>query len=637
LFAFPDGSSGAEEIVPAGEAPFIGVNAPGDAYTDAYDAAHPDAPCAWIDDVWHYRCGVPDEAGGGGYFLDKIAVADVDADGVDDALLTFLWRSVVYPGAALGVPSYDTWYNPQDDGGYCHSGRHYGLSVLAQADADAPLETLDLAGLPVGAFSDIYQNVSRNVAVIDAAEGAGGVGRSLLWNEPHHTMIPYCGQPDLYEADVHVPGDGRIVDAGGITTHLLFDEWDQRTSPGPCADYDYACYQAQLLGQGGAWRIRAVDALTGATALSVEDAYAWDVLADGEDRWVVFSAAADTFNVGSESYDPPTGGDRRPPFDQVVQLRPDLSIGRLDLDAGGLTDVVTLPVDAAPLLLYREWQSTSGAHSSNSPAVALLAVPDPRGGPPAFAVRTASGIALVAREDGAWQIVAEYSPAGALPGDWGPVIDDGFDDGDLATNTGGVGGGFTEVSDYTDGVVEEVDGALTATDLRYWWAGARSLDRFDPVGVEVIVDIAGVDRDIVAEDGAPADARTRSVFGLVDEAASELYGAGGTGLYVEVGVDPGGSADVALVGASYERPLAATSFASWAGDRPLTLRLRTDADGWHLWSSEPFADGSMGRSGTWHGAGGYDLTAASSVALSIGHQFESVLRLDRVQVVDLGD
>jgi hypothetical protein len=655
LYGFPDGSDQGVDLsadptvidpsAPWAATPFPGVDLPGDAYTDLYDAFNPDAPCEWIAEVWHYRCGVPDDGAATGYSLDKVAVADIDGDGVEDALSTFLWRSVVWPGrphgelAFLGAPDYDEYYNPQDDGGYCHSGRRYGYAVTTQVDGDTPLETLEIAGAPVGTFADYNQEASYNVALIDADDSGGRLLRGVVWNHALGTMIPGCGQEEIYDGAMHVPGEGHVSDAGGVTTHLFMNRFYVDTIPGICPDGDYACYIDQLMEMSGAWSFVVLDALTGDTVFEDDDTYVWDTLTDPDtgDIWVLYSAQADRFNVGTESWDFVTDGVRSLTPDVVPQLRADLAVARLDLDAGDLVDVTLLGGDYAPYLLAQQLQSLGGASASNFSVKRLLTVPSPSGGPPAFAVHGEDGITLVARVADRWVPVADYSVAGDPAGTWAVLVDDAFDDGDIGANPDGIGGGFVDES-YGVQDATEADGALLLHDPQYLYAGVRSVDRWDPIGVEVRIDIAAVDTDVVTTDGAPGDQATRTVVGLVDDAAGVFFGAGGQGIYVELATVLGAprTGTVAIRGADYAVLLAPVAIPDWDGNAPITLVLRTDADGWHLRASEAFSDGTMGRSGTWYGTSAVLFPDVAEVGLVIAHQFESTVRVDAVRVSDLG-
>lgn len=654
LYYFPDGDDGGVElsadpsvIDPAAawaDTPFPGVDLPGDAYTDLYNGFNPDAPCEWIVEVSHYRCGVPDDLESRGYSLDKLAVADVDADGVEDATSTFLWRSVVWPGrphgdlAALGAPDYDEYFNPQEDGSYCHSGRRYGYAVTTQVDADAPLETLEIGGTPVGNFSDIYQNVAYHVALIDADDTTGRLLRGAAWNHPLGTMIPSCGGEEQYDGAVHVPGEGRLEDDTGRTTALLLNRFDVDAIPAACNDYDYTCYLSQFLNMRGAWSFVVLDSQTGDTLLEQANTYVWDTLADPAtgDIWVVYSAQADRFNVGTESWDPWLDGVRTLPTDVVPQLRSDLVVARLDLDTGELVDPTLLGGARAPYLLAHQLQSWGGAFASNFSMQRVLAVPDPAGGPPAFAVHEADGVRLIARVDGTWADVATYSVAGAPAATWSVLVDDTFDDGDIGTNTG-IGSGFVDAS-YDVEEVTEADGALLLHDPLYLYAGVRSVDRWEPMGVEVQIDIAAIDTDVVTTDGQPGDQPTRTVVGLVDDEAGVFFGDGGRGVYVELATAVGAprTGTLGIRAADYAELLAPVSLLEWDGTTPITLTFRTDADGWHLRSSEPFSDGSMGRSDTWFGTTAVDFPSVPEVGLVIAHQFESTARVTGVRVGAVG-
>ncbi len=412
LFHFPDDDTGAVElsadpdIIDSAQAyaavPFPGADLPGDEYTSLFSAFNWDLDaCEEISEVSHYRCGVPDETGGGGYFLDKIAVGDLDGDGVDDAHMSFLWRSVVYPGrpkgqeAWLGAPQLDVYYNPQGDDSDCHSGRHYGLSVLAQLDDDAHLEVLDLAGTPVDNFVDIYQNVSRNLAVQDAGPHGSlpSATRSLSWNQPFGTMIPVCPGEQLdhrlYDGVLHIPSDGRLEDAEGITRWMHANVFSQTSTATECPQNDVDCYTAQLQAMEGSWSWRLLDASDGSTVFEQSEGYVWDVLEDpsGGDPWVVITTGADAFNLGAVSFE-----------DTSPASRTDLAVARLDLDAGELVDMALVDASVKPLLLYEHWQARAGTHTMNFTPLRLAIAPDGDGGLPAFVVRTEEGYGVVSHD-----------------------------------------------------------------------------------------------------------------------------------------------------------------------------------------------------------------------------------------------
>src|SRR5262249_60277889 len=94
-----------------------------------------------------------------------------DSEGVDDAMMVWFWKTVVYPGRPrgradlLGGPQYDAYYNPQGGSTLCGRGRHYGLTALATIGGSPYLSQIDIGGTPVGNFGDNAQNVPRHIAV----------------------------------------------------------------------------------------------------------------------------------------------------------------------------------------------------------------------------------------------------------------------------------------------------------------------------------------------------------------------------------------------------------------------------------------------------------------------------------------
>jgi hypothetical protein len=434
LYFFPDGSPSAVEISadprvilpsqPYSAYPFPGVDLPLDAsmppdpYTFIYDGFNADLhPCAHITEAYPGGCGVPspDPTVGGGYFLDKLAIGDIDADGVEDALMTFLWRSVVYPGVPkgssdpryLGAPQYDSYYNPQEDGGGCHSGRHYGPSFLVEIDDDPYLETVDLAGVYVGRFNDFYQNVSRNVAVVDTLPDPAGlptVVREVLWNLPKGTSIPACGPLKLFDHAIHYPRDG-LIERDGRTRFIHFNEWSQGNHDSRdctiAADLD-ECRRQMLVDQSGFWTWRVVGALDGAEVFAEVDAYVWDALVDpsGAGLWLIYSSQASTWNLGTVSL-----GSTEP------LLRSDLSVGFFDLETLTLASSQSISEPAAPVLRFQHWQSLRGAVGSNWPARLLVTLEAGRDAP-AFVVQTSTGFSLYALDAAGSGPLARYDSEG---------------------------------------------------------------------------------------------------------------------------------------------------------------------------------------------------------------------------------
>jgi len=347
-----------------------------DLYTEIYNRVNAGiAKCAgYLATERGAGCGVPDgdDAAsplwnrGNGNFLDKVAVGDIDHDGVDDLLLTYLWRSVVYPGrprgqaGLLGAPQYDHQYNPQQDGTGCHSGRHYGLSVLAAIPGSPYLATIDVAGTPVGQFADPHQNVSRNIAVVRMQDLPGGVGRqrALAWNLPLGTSIPGCGAAGQFDNVIHYPVDGLIRDTSGRARFIQVNRWTQTVRPGePCKLNDLACYARQLSRQAGYWSWELRDVAQGRLVLGIGNTYVWDVLPipGSEDVWLLMSATADRWDLGGH--------------------RGDLAVARFDATALALGPLQPLTLPARPAMRTQHWQATAEAVSSNWPATRLWTLP----------------------------------------------------------------------------------------------------------------------------------------------------------------------------------------------------------------------------------------------------------------------
>ena len=320
------------------------------------------------------ECGVPDGDNptseywnkGNGHFLDKVAVGDADQDGADDLLLTYLWRSTVFPARPkgqprfLGAPQYDNYYNPQNDSSGCHSGRHYGLSALVKTDLSRFLSTVDIAGTPVGQFSDPYQNVSRNIAVIKTDHHATlpTYQRTLAWNIPMGTTIPGCASSNLYNNAIHYPSDGLIRDAAGKALHVHVNRWTQiapaKTS---CAIHDIKCYTNELLSQSGYWSWEVRRITDGRGVQTIKNIYVWDSIRipGSADIWILYSSNATSWNLGEH--------------------RSDLAMARLNASTLAITHHQTIPISARPFMKTQHWQSTEESVSSNWPATRLFTLP----------------------------------------------------------------------------------------------------------------------------------------------------------------------------------------------------------------------------------------------------------------------
>lgn len=345
-------------------------------------------------------CGVPDGNEpksplwnrGNGNFLDKVAVGDIDQDGVDDLLLTYLWRSVVYPGRPrgqarfLGAPQYDHQYSPQQDGTGCHSGRHYGLSVLALVRGSRYLTTVDIAGTPVGQFADPYQNVSRNIAAVRVEELPGGVGfqRTLAWNIPLGSSIPGCGGASQFDNVIHYPADGLIRDIAGRARLIQVNRWTQTVRPSEqCVVNDTSCYARHLSAQRGYWTWELRDAALGTLLGLSRNTYVWDMLAvpGSEDVWVLLSSSADQWDLSG--------------------YRGDLAVARLDAATLKLGPRQPLTPLARPYLKTQHWQGLVEAVSSNWPATRLWTLPRPAA-VASFVLDTPQGPTVITLDDASW-------------------------------------------------------------------------------------------------------------------------------------------------------------------------------------------------------------------------------------------
>lgn len=394
--------------------PFPGVDiasieAGEDLYTTIYNTFNADlSPCvAFKSSEAPGKCGVPDGDAptssiwnkGNGIFLDKVAVGDVDQDGVEDLLLTYLWRSIVYPAmpkgqrTLLGAPQYDNYYNPQNDSIGCHSGRHYGLSALVRTDLSKYLSTVDIAGTPVGQFSDPYQNVSRNIAVIKTNRHPTlpTLQRTLAWNLPMGTSIPGCAAANLYNNALHYPSDGLIRDASGRALYIHVNRWTE-TAPAKtsCNVHDLKCYASELSSQSGYWSWEVRKIVDGSGVQAVRNIYVWDTLEipGSPDVWMLFSTKATTWNLG--------------------EYRDDLAIARLDEGTLAITHQQAILVPARPFMKTRHWQSASRSVSSNWPATRLFTLPR-KGTAASFVLRAPSG-SLVFTYDG-----SQWASLGARP------------------------------------------------------------------------------------------------------------------------------------------------------------------------------------------------------------------------------
>ena len=419
LFYFPQGSNSYIEITPSlqianvppgsqnNNYAFPGVDHPNDIYTQVYNAFNWELPCLEITEVAQYNCGVPDDGVYSGMFLDKAAVGDIDADGTDDILTTYFWRSTVYPGhpkgqvSYLGQPSYDNYYNPQNDGSYCHSGRHYGESVLAQTDSDSYLETIDLAGTTVNAFGDPYQNVSRNIALIDTLYDApsGQIARRLSWNKPMNTVIPGCNMTLMFDNSIHIPDNGTLRDTLGKTKFVHFNRWTQTSPSTLCSHTDIPCHFDLLNKQTGFWSWEVLNASDGTLIKSVNNTYVWDVIPDGNNIWIIYSADATIWNLGftDSSY-------------TSAIFRGDLKIGYYDTATRQISNLTPINIQARPRLQSTPWPSFDPRTSDNFDAVKIMTVKIDGLNLPGIVFSTPSGYNLYAKTGSSWNLISSDPP-----------------------------------------------------------------------------------------------------------------------------------------------------------------------------------------------------------------------------------
>lgn len=361
-------------------------------------------------------CRVEENGSGEGGFMGKLMVGDIDADGFEDLHMTWWAAHLVYPGRPkgdinnLGAPMYFMDYNPQAGGmgGTCHNNRHYGLSVLTQTDTDPYLEMVDVAGVEVNDFTDVVQNISRNVALIDAKlNDQGYLVRSLAWNRPMHTTKPDCTPTLMYKNSLHYPSHTLIQDTGSSTKYVQFSRWTQLTQPENCAQSDFDCYKRVMTGMTGYWSWELLNAQTGATVKSYRNSYLWGVIPglDPTKLWVLYSRNANTWNLGYTDIEGTT-----------PLLRDDLTLALLDTTNPELplTNVQNLPPQMRPFLKLFYWQNAGNNYTINTWGVKLFTIPDTAGVPERFVVKHASGMTLYAFRNDTWSAQYQYDSSGRL-------------------------------------------------------------------------------------------------------------------------------------------------------------------------------------------------------------------------------
>lgn len=367
-------------------------------------------------------CGVPDGFPptnavwntGNGEFMDSAVQGDIDADGVEDILTTYEWLSVAYPGkpkgnsAFLGAPQYEAYLNPQNDGTQCHSGRQYGLTKLTNIDQDPYLETVQIGGLPIDAFSDVGQNISRYLAVVQTEHDAvlPTVNRVLAWDKPLGTGIPGCGSTTkTYDNVLQVPGDGTIT-TNGYTPYIIENRWTQLTQNEQCVSGDFACLTRLLNSQTGYWTFEVRSTSTGNVAKAFTNNYVWDTIPDPSGNvWVLYSANANIWNLG---YTDSTQ------WNTTHIYRNDLHMGLLDLNTLQISRDQTVGESAKPFLVTGPWQTQNATIGSHWHATRLLTIPSAGSTLPMFFVRNAQGYSAYVFQNNAWQLGGNYNTSGVL-------------------------------------------------------------------------------------------------------------------------------------------------------------------------------------------------------------------------------
>lgn len=418
--------------------PFPGIDVPAatptiagksyDTYGTLYNAFNAGLRrCRPIAEFGGRTCGISDGNApssptynlGNGYFMGQLNVADIDGDGVDDVLTTYFFRSVVYPGrpkgqiANLGAAQYDNYYNPQGDKSSCHDGRHYGLVALAKLANDRVLDTVNVAGNPVGDFTQPYQNVSRNVAVIKTVRDSRlpTFNRVLLWNRPLNTTITFNRSTDcdilahkfLYGNAVHYPADAMLRDHDGLVRYIDINRWTQQSPATICDHNDLPCHYTVLASQRGYWSFEVMDVQTGVILKSIPNMYVWDQFAAPAGQyWFLYSANANRWDLF-----------RTAPEAKTLTYRTDLTLGLYDPSTRILLNVQAIPFAATPWLRYTSWSSHATSIASNYEAATQFTVAISGSKLPGIVVKTPTGYAMLQCDGSKWSNSTNYRASGA--------------------------------------------------------------------------------------------------------------------------------------------------------------------------------------------------------------------------------
>lgn len=426
LFYFPPNSSSYTEISNSlwGSPPFPGVDMPGFGYTSSYNTFNSDlVKCSHIPEATSdsSQCGVPDNGSGQGLFLDQAAVSDIDNDGVDDILTSYFWKYVVYPGKPkgqtqyVGAAQFELYYNPQNDNSACHSGRHYGVNQLVSVANDPFPEQVDVGGSPVDNFNDIYQNVSRNIALIKTSYHGilPTYKRTLAWNIPMGTSIPSCGANNtngnskLYDNSIHYPGMGILKDSNNKALYIDYNRFTQTSTNTVCAHTDVSCHNQILSTMAGNWYWEIKSITNGTTVKSFPNMYVWDIIPNNSTSvWLVYSQNANTWHLGEKDLAGNT------------KFRTDLTIALFDINTLSLSNKQVIAGNYFPYLKKQPAQNITTAFASIWMLNSLFTVPLTGYSLPGIVFKTPGGFELMVFNGNSWVSAAVYDSLGhAVPSD----------------------------------------------------------------------------------------------------------------------------------------------------------------------------------------------------------------------------